>query len=450
MKTISTFIGRTAVGLFLLFASVSCEDFLSLTPDNALPAGNPTISSAGTLRAAIISAYNELQGYSGSLVTLATASGDNALGNSSQSAQFQLNQHAVPTDHSTVVSTYTSLYRAVNITNTVIASIGAISDPQLSEDEKNRILGEAHFIRALSYFDLARGWGGVQIQTKPTDNLEVIKGIRRSSLDDTYNQVLADLVEAEKLLPDDASTRNRAQKSTAKALRARLHLYREQWEEAERYASEVIANSKYELVKPYKTFFTAPFLTKESVFELTFSLSDKNGYWSTWFPSSLGGGHSLKPSDKIVEKLNDPAIGGSRNVLIAGTGLTLHTPFYGPTTGISPFYLIRIAELYLIRAEARAKKASPDLAGAVQDLNAVRERADVPAWENTTDREQIIAAIEEENNVEFPFEAHRWFDLVRTRRADVVLGVTNKNYWLFPIPQSDILSDPDVEQNPGY
>ncbi|MDR0844260.1 MAG: RagB/SusD family nutrient uptake outer membrane protein, partial [Tannerella sp.] len=246
------------------------------------------------------------------------------------------------------------------------------------------------------------------------------------------------------------STRNRAQKSAAKALRARLHLYREQWDDAERYASEVIANNKYELIKPYKSFSNSPYLTKESVFELTFSLNDKNGFWSTWYPSSLGGSHNLKPSDKIVEKLNNPAIGGNRNVIITGSGLTLHTTFYGPTTGLSPLYIIRIAEVYLIRAEARAKKASPDLNGAVQDLNAVRSRADVPLWEDVTNRDKIIEAIEEENNVEFAFEAHRWFDLVRTKRADVVLGVTNKNFWLLPLPQTDIDSDPDVEQNPGY
>ncbi|MDR2774634.1 MAG: RagB/SusD family nutrient uptake outer membrane protein, partial [Tannerella sp.] len=341
MKTIDVFIKRITV-FSLLISFFSCENFLELTPDNAIPAGNPTISSLGTLRAAIIGAYDYLQGNGGNLVTLATALGDNAIGNGSQSAPFQLNQHAVPADHTTVVSTYQSLYRAINSANTIIASIGAINDPLLSEAEKNQILGEAHFIRALGYFDLARGWGGVQIQTKPTDDLDVIKGIKRSSQDETYNQVLADLIEAEKFLPEDASTRNRAQKSTARALRARLHLYREQWDEAERYASEVIANSKYELIKPYKSFSTAPFLTKESVFELTFSLNDRNSYWNTWYPSSLGGSHNLKPSDKIVEKLNNPAIGGNRNVILTGSGLTLHTTFYGPTTGTSPFYIIRI------------------------------------------------------------------------------------------------------------
>jgi len=62
----------------------------------------------------------------------------------------------------------------------------------------------------------------------------------------------------------------------------------------------------------------------------------------------------------------------------------------------------------------------------------------------------LLQAIEDENAIEFAFEAHRWFDLVRTERAGAVLGITNKNFWLFPIPYSDVQSDPDVTQNPGY
>jgi len=65
---------------------------------------------------------------------------------------------------------------------------------------------------------------------------------------------------------------------------------------------------------------------------------------------------------------------------------------------------------------------------------------------------EVLQAIEDENSVEFAFEAHRWFDLVRTKRAGTVLGLTNTNYWLFPLPLSDVLSDPDLEgkNNPGY
>ncbi|MDR3261579.1 MAG: RagB/SusD family nutrient uptake outer membrane protein [Tannerella sp.] len=454
MKSINKIFTKIPL-LIAVLLLVSCENFLELTPDNAIvTGGNQTISSAGTLRAAIIGAYNDVQGYSGNYIALGTAPADNVVFSGTLSQFLQLDQNAVSPDNSTTVATYRSLYQAINSSNTIIAAIETLNDPLLSAAEKNKILGEAYFIRALGYFDLARGWGGVQIQTKPTESPDAIKGIKRSSQAETYDRVEADLFESEKLLPDDISTRNRAQKSTAKALLARLYLYREQWEKAEQYASEVIANDKYKLVKPYGNFFASPYLSSESVFELTYTTNDRNGISSTWLPSALGGGYNLKPSEIIEQKLDDANIGGSRNALIKyhreGLISFLYTTLYANTARTDAIYQIRIAELYLIRAEARAKKTSPDLAGAVNDLNAVRDRSDVPLWTNITDQAKIIEAIENENSVEFAFEAHRWFDLVRTRRAGDVLGVTNQNFWLFPIPQSDILSDPDVTQNPGY
>jgi hypothetical protein len=453
MKSINKLIAKMSL-LLLGILIVSCENFLELSPDNAIvTGGNQTISSAGTLRAAIIGAYNDVQGYSGNYIILGIAPADNVVFSGTTSNLLQLDQNAVSPDNSTTVSVYNNLYQAINSANTIIAATGAINDPLLSAAERDKILGEAYFIRALAYFDLARGWGGVQIQTKPTESLDAIKGIKRCSLDETYNRVEEDLLEAEKLLPEDNSTRNKAQKSTAKALLARLYLYREQWEKAEQYASEVIANKKYELVKPYSQFSTSPYLSSESVFELTYTTNDRNGLSISWFPASLGGSYSLSPSEIIEQKLNDPNIGGSRKTLIkyhaVGPLNFLYIALYGNSARTDPIYLIRIAELYLIRAEARAKKTSPDLTGAANDLNAVRNRSDVPLWTNIT-QAPIIEAIENENSVEFAFEAHRWFDLVRTRRVGDVLGVTNQNYWLFPLPQTDILSDPDVTQNPGY
>jgi hypothetical protein len=109
--------------------------------------------------------------------------------------------------------------------------------------------------------------------------------------------------------------------------------------------------------------------------------------------------------------------------------------------------VIRLAEMYLIRAEAKAQLN--DYTGALEDLNVIRSRAGVPDFSSLS-KVDILKAIEDENSIEFAFEAHRWFDLVRTRRAGEVLGITNQNYWLFPIPLSDVLSDPDVTQNPGY
>jgi len=439
---------RNSLLLAFVLLSVSCKKYLEEVPDYALPTSS-AITDVSTARAAIIGAYDRVQNYySSSYPTLGTITTDNVIFNGTLSEYLQLDQNAIPTDNVITVSAYQNLYRTINSANSVIAYVPLVNDPLLTDAEKNKILGEAYFIRALSYFDLGRGWGGVQLQLKPTTDLSVLKGIKRSTLDQTYDQVLADLIQAEQLLPEDANTRNRAQKSAARALRARLHLYRKQWAAAETYATQVISNTKYTLVKPYKSFFTAPFQTAESVLELAFSSNDRNSYWNLWYPSSSGGQFTLKPSEGLIAKLNNPDIGGTRKALIAGTGATVYGVLYN-TVGLStdPAYLIRIAELYLIRAEARAQLNK--LPEAAEDLNAVRARADVGATTATT-QAALIQAIEDENGIEFAFEAHRWFDLVRTERAGTVLGITNKNYWLFPIPYSDIQSDPDVTQNPGY
>jgi tetratricopeptide (TPR) repeat protein len=434
--------------LAISLGASSCKKYLDEKPNNLLPTED-AITDAGTARAAIIGAYDRVQGYYASnYPTLGVMPADNVIFNGTLNEYLQLDQNAVPVDNVITVAAYQNIYKAVNSANSVISAVPAVNDPLLTSDEKNKILGEAYFIRALAYFDLGRGWGGVQLQLTPTTDLSALKGVKRSTLDQTYDQVLADLTKAEQLLPEDASTRNRAQKSVARALRARLHLYRQQWSDAENYATQVIGNTKYALVKPYNTFFTAPFLSTESVFELSYSTNDKNSYWNLWYPSSAGGQYTLKPSDALVAKLNNPNIGGTRKTLIAGTGTGVYGVLYNTTSSsIDPSYVIRIAELYLIRAEARAQQNN--LTGAIADLNIIRNRAGVVPTTATTQAE-VIQAIEDENSVEFPFEAHRWFDLVRTGRAGAVLGLTNKNYWLFPIPYSDILSDPDITQNPGY
>lgn len=440
---------KTTLFLGIVLLSItSCKKFLEETPNNALPT-ETAITDAGTARAAIIGAYDRLQEYyAASYPTLGTITTDNVVFNGTLSQYLQLDQNAIPTDNVITVAAYQGIYRAINSANSVIAYVPAVNDPTLSNAEKDRILGEAYFIRALSYFDLARGWGGVQIQLEPTTSLDGLKGIKRSTLDQTYDQVLADLVRAEALLPEDATTRNRAQKSTVFALRARLHLYREQWADAENYATQVINNPKFALVKPYNAFFTAPFQSTESLLELAFSPNDRNTFWNLWYPSSAGGQYTLKPSEALVSKLNDPLVGGSRKSLIAGTGNAVYGVLYNTAgTSTDPAYLIRISELYLIRAEARAHLGK--LTEAATDLNTIRLRAEVPPTQAST-QAALLLAIEAENAVEFAFEAHRWFDLTRTGRAEAVLGLSNRNFWLFPLPLSDVQSDPDLTQNPGY
>jgi hypothetical protein len=439
----------------VLLAVTSCGDLLDTEPYQQLE-DERAIVDEGSARAALLGAYSNLQSYySLNYPVLGYLPADNVQFNGTLNQYLQLDQNALTADNVIITDTWTQIYKTINSANNVIAAEPDVTDPAFTAIEKDQVAGEAYFLRALSYFDLARGWGGVPLVTKPTRQLTDGTRIKRSTLSQTYDQVLADLTNAEQRLPE-ASTRNRAVKNSARALRARLHLYRGQWAEAEVYATQVIANTgAYTLVKPYKIFFTAPFLSTESVFELSFSTADQNNQWNNWYPSQLGGQYTLQPTQTFIAQANDAARGGSRKALLGSVTTGNTTAIYGvlynrDAQRDDPAYVIRLAEIYLIRAEARAHLSGKE-AEALADLNTVRARADLNNL-TLTSADDILLAIEAERSIEFAFEAHRWFDLVRTKRADDVLGITDERKWLFPIPFVEINADPDLasDQNPGY
>jgi hypothetical protein len=444
----------------LLFASViwlgSCESFLDLKPTNSLLATN-AVYDAATARALVNSAYTNLKGYSNSTaITLGVLPADNVFFAGSQSQNIELDNNAFTVTNSAIVGAFRSNYTLINITNWAISEIPKVRDEAFAAGEQSKLLGEAYFIRAFSYFTLARSWGGVQLQLAPTTDLTSLGSIKRSTLEDTYKQVLSDLAKAEELLPaDDNTTRNKIQRATVRAVRAKVYLYTKQYQQAETEATAVISNPKYELVKPYSAFSQSPYLTKESVFELSATTNNTGTSGSSWFPASgtPRGSYEFRPTNELINLLNNAAKGGSRKVLIATRGTDIYGNLYRTVSpNLDPAYVLRIAELYLIRAEARAGKASPDLAGAIADLNAVRGRADAELFAvGNANKEAVLQAIWDERRLEFAFESDRWFDLVRSGQAEKVLGV-EKNFWLFPIPQADVLADPDLggENNPGY
>jgi hypothetical protein len=153
----------------------------------------------------------------------------------------------------------------------------------------------------------------------------------------------------------------------------------------------------------------------------------------------------------IVNLLNNKSIAGTRQSLISKVVLNGVDNWFGNlyyrTNGTDPAYLIRIAELYLIRAEAYAQ--DNDIAKSLADLNVIRKRADIQEL-NIADKATLLLAIEQENRIEFAFENHRWYDLVRTRRAKTVLGIDEDFRLLLPIPYAQILIDKNLEQNPQY
>ncbi|MFC0515551.1 RagB/SusD family nutrient uptake outer membrane protein [Mucilaginibacter angelicae] len=436
-----------------LVTLASCKKFLDVQPKDSV-SDSQTIVDRASAETAVRGIYRALSAdnyYGVNFVSVGYLSGDNIQWTGSQSIVQQFIDHNVKADNATVSGIWLAIYTTINRANYVIAKLPGVTDATLTTAEKNQLLGEAYFIRALCYFDLARTWGGVQIVTTPTVSATDKNGIARSTVEQTYAQVLSDLNAAEPLLPlPTAQNPVRANKETVYALKARYYLYQKDWTNAENYATLVLGDTQnYSLLKPYSAWFANNVVgTKESVFELSYSATYTNGHRGQWQPPANSGTRQWAPNSTFISLVNDPAIGGNRSALVAKTSAGLwYGNLYYRSPATDPAYIIRIAEEYLIRSEARAQLSKLD--DARTDLNAVRDRAGLTAT-TAVSQTDILLAIENERRIEFALEGHRWFDLVRTGRAAAVLGVTDTKKNILPIPVDQLNVDPALTQNPGY
>lgn len=439
------------LSFLMLISFAACDDFLDVQPKESI-SDQATIVDKQSAETAVRGIYNALGngGYYGtSFQSIGYLSGDNIQWTGSQSQVQEFINKRVNPENSTISSAWIAIYRTINRANNVLDKLPKVDDPQFSNALRDQFLGEAYFIRALAYFDLARVWGGVPIITKatssPTDNV----GIPRATVAETYAQVLSDLNAAEQLLPN-TTDRYRATRKTVWALKARYYLYQKDWQKAEEFADKLLSDSDYELVTPYSAFFANNARgTKESVFEIFYNgTTEVNNHRAQWQPQNRGGTRQWAPNDTIVQLLNDPNIGGDRSALVAQDNQgRWYGDLYYRNPPSDPSFVIRIAELYLIRAEARAQQNK--LTAALADLNAVRNRAGL-INSTATKQEEILLAIENERRVEFALEPHRWFDIVRTGRASEVFNLDDPNRYVLPIPIEQIQIDKALTQNPGY
>src|SRR5690606_26146034 len=358
--------------------------------------------------------------------------------------------HTYRPDNTLLNNVWSQIFTVINGANNVIAKVESLPEESISEEKRNLFVGEAYFIRALAYFDLGRAWGNVPVVLEPTRAPNDFSGIKQSNQKDVFRQVLQDLDKAESLLPETLE-RNRATKKTVYALKARVHLYNEDWEEAITYSSNIIQDNSYELVS-WSTILNN-LNTRESIFELAFSAVDQSSHFGSW--SSTDYRNQFAPGPGIYTYLQETTEAGDRTRLIEdNSSAAIRNYFvqklYWRATGENPTYILRLGEQYLIRAEALLKKASPNIEKAVEDINSIRTRENASQYTGMFRKEMLLESIENERRLEFVLEPHRWFDLVRTKRAGEVLGVTDTDLWIFPIPFNDLEVDDDLVQNPGY
>jgi hypothetical protein len=275
-----------------------------------------------------------------------------------------------------------------------------------------------------------------------------------------YDQIVSDLTAAKDLLPVDYSAYNdervRPNKYAAMALLARTYLFRGDYVKAEQEATAVINNTGlYGLINNPDSVFLKN--NKEAIWQLLPVIPGYNTHDGfNFILTALPANGAL--SDNLV---NSFEAGDKRKVSwvksFSNTGATYYFPYkYKIKTGsgLTEYSMIlRLAEQFLIRAEARAQQNN--VLGSQSDINTIRARAGL-ALTNAMDKTGLLMAIEHERQTELFTEwGHRWFDLKRTGRADAVLSPIKSPNWqatdiFYPIPQTEINNDPNLTQNAGY
>lgn len=444
---------RRMVPALLIAVLGACDDgLLDVRPVDRID-NDKAIIDAKSAEAALVGAYSSLQSgslYGGSYVMLSETMTDNTehTGTFATYADADLNE--VTSDNGTIGGIWNAAYGGIYRLNLILDKV-----PQLDEIaavQRDRILGESHALRALHYHNLVRGFGGVPLVLEPFESIEEASNISRASVADVYAQILSDLSTAESLLDaanrsnDPPAERTRITPGFIDALRARVELYRENWDGAEAAARAVIATGDYALVPNYADLFDpngAP--TSEDIFRVAFTASDFNniGYYY-----QFAGRFEIGATQDIYDAFPE----GDERFDVTFEGIRsdgIEVAKFPTTEGSENLHVIRYAEVLLILAEALAQQGgATQLIEAMDLVNEIRDRAGLAPLLYGT-QAAVLDAIYQERRLELAFEGDRWFDLVRTGRALAVLPDLQEYQLLWPIPLRE-LDVANLAQNPGY
>lgn len=435
---------RITIQVVLLLILASCEDFLEKEPVDAI-AEEEAVTDTRSAEEAIAELYASFYVLPNQSLE---ALSDQATGLFGFDDEFSLN--SVAPESQLLNSIWRAQYQTIVQANIVIDRIAA-----LDIEKREQLVAEAKAIRACHYLTLVQHWGDVPYSESP--DYRVLEDLGRIATNEIYTNLVADLEQSQQDLPvsyeDEGTTRTRFTQGGVTALLARTHLYSTNWVEAEAAATAVISHELYALQSDYSNAFIKN--SQESILELWSNAELFLGIGNAFLPFGLGGIQILLPTEKMSDAFEPGDV--RRDISFSSDALgqmyVSKYPDVNRTGAFQEVKILRLAEMYLIRAEARARQN--DLTGAITDINVIRSRAGLPAT-TADDQASVLLAIEQERFVELAFEGHRWVDLVRTGRANEVMEEFNPQGWeptdqLMPIPLMEIDLNPNIlPQNPGY
>jgi hypothetical protein len=436
------------------FVVPSCNDKLEVEPNDTVDA-DKAIKTSADVESLLVGAYNAL------------GDGDVLGGNIQRDAELIGDAGEIFWDGTFVApgeifakkmlitndqarQTWLDAYAAINISNTVLANIDLVT-----EDRKERVEGEAKFIRGLVYFELVRIYGrawrdgnpsqnpGVPLITTPTTVNNATDLVERSSVSEVYAQVISDLTEAGNLLPEVNSFF--ATKYSAFAILSRIYLMQADYAKASTYASEVINSGLFSLTANFSDAFNKTSTsaadrssngnaTSEDVFAIQVTAQDGVNNLNTFFASADFGGRGdiliesvhfamYESDDKRAKLFYDDTYTAKWNNIAGNVNI------------------VRLAEMYLTRAEAdqRLGQGTP-----VADINVIRERAGLLPVASVTLDDILL-----QRRLELAFEGHLIHDLKRTGRSIGEMEFDDP-FLIFPIPQRERIINPNLAQNDAY
>lgn len=440
-----------------------CKKFVEVPPPQNQLVSEVTFQSESSANAAVAGLYSILNSYNYQFANF-IGNGMPAFGADefyyalSSSGFNEFRDNNLTPGNSYVRNLWSPLYNYIYQANAIVEGVN--KSTTLKESAKKQFLGEAKFLRAFFYFYLVNYFGDVPLVL--TTDYKANSSMPRTKSAEVYASIISDLKEAQSNLNDDyiSSERTRANKAAATALLARTFLYQEQWAQAEAEASKLISNNRYALVQDLNKVFLKN--SSEAIWQIQTVNKSTSGV-NTWegfniVPASPTGRSYYQVYDAFFNAFE---AGDKRKLSWINSYTNASGTFFYPykykirtATPVQEYTMVlRFAEQYLIRAEARAQQNN--LTGAKSDLDTIRQRAGLPPLPGNLSKAGMLLAVEQERRIELFAEwGHRWFDLRRTGRALAVLsplkpGLTATDLW-YPIPLDAIKTNPALTQNNGY
>ncbi len=355
--------------------------------------------------------------------------------------------HQMIASNDEALNMWQDAYEAINICNNVLEALDVVN-----EADRAVVEGEARWIRAMAYFQVVRFYGqayqaggnnaqlGVPLVLRATRQIDNASFVPRSTVEECYTQILDDVNKAKVLLPETNGAR--ATKYTATALAARVYLQMGRYAEARDNASEVIISNKYSLVSNYENLWNQEDNTAEDIFAVQISAQDFGEATMVVFysiPAFGGRDGDIEIEQKHLDLFSP---GDARRALFyQGSGATRSGKWRNQYRNQS---IIRLAEMYLIRAESNSRLSTSVGATPLGDYNAIHTRAGLAAKAAVTLDDILL-----ERRLELSQEGHRIHDIRRLKGTADGLSWDDPKL-LYPIPDREIEANPNLEQNSGY